>query len=478
MNIQKISLVIPCYNQSAVIYPSLQKIQAYLDQQRFAYEIIAVNDGSEDDTLKYLKQAQEDFGITVISYRDNRGKGAAIREGVARATGSVVGFLDADLAIPIEELDKFLESLARGKDITIASRFLSDSTVRIPVLFYRRILEKVFQMLRSIVLGNPAVRDTQCGFKFFTYEFAEKIFPKSKINRFAFDAELIFLAQKFGFSVEEIPIALQNPSKTSLRILRDSFSMAWDLLRVRLWEWRRAYNDLTIQVTFDDFGISQKANERILELLQRGLGDRVSVMTQGILTDEDTRALQSFPIALDLHLDRQDTIDEHRVLYGDFSQRLQSFIREYFIQPQDRNIESIWKTQIEKFRALFGALPDSLNSHEHVHFFPPYFRVAARLKKKYGIAALRSGKTRPLFQKVAFILAILGFWDRLLWGVPTHAQAKYVVSWDWIEHKKNALAYCAHWARRGKLEIIFHPERDREFAFLSRSQEVILLRKK
>ena len=124
----------------------------------------------------------------------------------------------------------------------IASRFIGKIKVLRPVLWYRSIMEKVFCLLRLIIVNNYGVKDTQCGFKVFKREAALKIFPLLTIQRFAFDTEIIFLAQKMGFSVKELPITLQNPPESHIRILRDSMNMFCDLLRIRWNDWTGKYN--------------------------------------------------------------------------------------------------------------------------------------------------------------------------------------------------------------------------------------------
>lgn len=466
MDYQKLSLIIPCYNQTAALYDNLKKIKAYLESNHFQYEIIAVDDGSQDDTLQGLLKAKAELGIIVLSYPENKGKGAAIKAGVKQATGALIGFLDADLAIPIEELPKFLDKLSQQSDIVIASRFLTDSTVRIPVLWYRRMLEKVFWTLRNVILGNQEVQDTQCGFKVFTRDFAKKVFHKSRINRFSFDAELIFLSKKFGFLVEEVPIALQNPPRTSVRILSDSVSMTWDLLKIRWLNWRREYNDQNMSITFDDFGISQKSNDRILDLLDRGIGDRVAVMIEGIISEPEIATLKRFPVSLDLHLDRGKSSRSQRVSLERLFPRLWDFLWQYLFQKQNQRIRDIWEVQVEKFRLLFSFTPQGINTHEHIHFFPPYFRIILSLQSRYQISFLRFGKVRPWFHRVAFILMLLGCLDKGIISDASGSKKKYLVSWDWIEKKKNPLEYCARLSRKGELELIFHPERDQEYAFL------------
>jgi len=150
-------------------------------------------------------------------------------------------FLDADLGIPVEELEKFLEEIDGGADIVIASRFVPGLKVMSPVLWHRKIMEKVFRLLRKVILNNWKIEDTQCGFKVFKKEVAKKIFAMATIERFAFDSEIMFIAKKFGYRVKELPVSLQNPTQSSVRILFDPLNMFFALLKIRAYDIRGKY---------------------------------------------------------------------------------------------------------------------------------------------------------------------------------------------------------------------------------------------
>lgn len=472
MHREKVSVVLPCYNQSQHIYKNLDHIRTYLESQDLDYELIAVNDGSTDSTEAELLRARDDFGITVISYPQNRGKGAAVKTGMARASGEYQGFFDTDLAIPIETLDSFLVSLRSGNDIAVASRFLKNSIVRIPVPFYRRILEKGFLFLRNLILNNEDVKDTQCGAKMFTRAVAKKIFPKITVNRFAFDAELIYLAKKFGFSVEEIPFSLQNPEQTSVRVLKDSLSMASDLIRVRIQDWIGKYDDeKKISLTYDDFGINGLCNERIIHLLELGIGDRVAILIHGTVGENERVALLRSQAALDIHLDRHPDLKTHVEPSVGLWKRVGRFLNEFF--SNNASIQDLWEEQIMKFQSVFGSIPQGINTHEHVHFFPPYFAVFQDMTNKYDAAYARFGSMGTLFHPTALVLSLLVTINRLFFATRGRDK-RYIVSWDWIKHKNDPWLYCRKLARRGEVEVIFHPERDEEFEYLTRHHQELL----
>lgn len=234
MREKSLSVVVPCYNESRTIYENIKKIHSYLSGVFEIFEIIAVNDGSKDDTLAELQKAQKEIPLKIIDNVINEGKGKVVKDGILASQNEIVMFLDADLGIPVEETEKFAAEIENGASLAIASRFVPGYRTNIPVLWYRKFMEKVFRLMRMVILNNYAVKDTQCGFKMFTREAARKIFPRLRIKRFAFDSEIIFIARKNGYKIKELPIALQNPPRSSVRIFRDPLNMALDLFKIRL----------------------------------------------------------------------------------------------------------------------------------------------------------------------------------------------------------------------------------------------------
>jgi len=239
----KISVITPCFNEGKNIRSNIKKIDDYLAPRFVSYEIIAVNDGSRDNTSEELTKLQDEIQLKVIDNAENQGKGGAVKDGVLASSdeNEVVMFLDSDLGIPIEELEKFIAEIGNGSDIVIASRFVPGLKVMRPVQPHRKLMEKAFRAIRMLITNNWKVKDTQCGFKVFRREAAMKIFPKVTVKRFAFDAEVMFLANKYGFKTKELPIHLQNPPSRSLRIFRDPINMIGDLLKIRMNDWKGKY---------------------------------------------------------------------------------------------------------------------------------------------------------------------------------------------------------------------------------------------
>jgi len=231
----EISVVVPCFNEEKTIYSNIKKINNYLSNYFREFEIIAVNDGSQDNTDKELQRAKLDFSkVVIIENALNTGKGKAVKDGMLKSRYEVVMFLDADLAIPIEETNKFVAEIENGYSLVIASRFVPGLKVIRPILWYRKYMEKIFRLIRMLIINNYNIHDTQCGFKVFSRRAAQDIFPLMTVERFAFDAEIVFIAEKFGYKIKELPVILQNPAASSVRIYRDSVNMLIDLVKIRI----------------------------------------------------------------------------------------------------------------------------------------------------------------------------------------------------------------------------------------------------
>jgi dolichyl-phosphate beta-glucosyltransferase len=241
MEKESISVIVPCYNEGKTIYQNLKKIHSYLAPRFETFEIIAVNDGSADVTVNEIKRAQKEIPIRLIDNSVNEGKGKVIKDGMLAAKNDIMMFLDADLGISIEELEKFIVEIENGYDIVIASRFVPGLKIRRPVLWYRKIMERIFRWMRMVIINQWTIKDTQCGFKVFKREVAVNIFSRMTVKRFAFDAEVIYIAKKFHYKIKELPIALQNPPNSHVRLFLDPVNMTLDLLRIRMNACRRIY---------------------------------------------------------------------------------------------------------------------------------------------------------------------------------------------------------------------------------------------
>jgi dolichyl-phosphate beta-glucosyltransferase len=232
------SIVIPAYNESARLGGTLAKVLAYVHRQGWDAEVIVVNDGSRDNTAGIVRDlAAKDPILQLVENPGNRGKGYSVRNGMLHSRGQIVIFSDADLSSPIEEAPKLLRALEAGADIAIGSRWLRAETQTQRQPLHRQLFGRIFNLLLRLTLGLK-FKDTQCGFKAFRRDAVDAIFPLQKIERWGFDPEILFLAHKFYFKVEEVPVAWGHSGGTRIHPIVDGSRMFMEMLHIR-------WNDLT-----------------------------------------------------------------------------------------------------------------------------------------------------------------------------------------------------------------------------------------
>ena len=227
------SIIIPAYDEGARIGATLGKVLAYVDERGWDAEVIAVDDGSRDNTAEIIRSyVEKNHRLRLLQNPGNRGKGYSVRNGIMHAQGEILLFSDADLSSPIEEAEKLFAAIKSGADVAIGSRWLRSDlqTQRQPL--YRQIFGRIFNLMLRITLGLN-FKDTQCGFKGFTRRAAKTIFPLQRIERWGFDPELLYLARRFGFKVAEVPVAWAHREGTRISPLRDGPRMFLEMLRIR-----------------------------------------------------------------------------------------------------------------------------------------------------------------------------------------------------------------------------------------------------
>jgi dolichyl-phosphate beta-glucosyltransferase len=236
-----ISVVIPAYNEAGRIGPTIEAISAYLRERRFDYEVIVVSDGSTDSTDSAVQTyAAKDAGVRLVSYHPNRGKGFAVRTGMLKARSDSVLLSDADLATPIAELETLEKHASKGLDVVVGSRALKESAIIGWRPWYRELSGKVFNKLVRL-LAVPNIRDSQCGFKYFKNGSAATIFSAARANGFGFDVEALYLAKKLGYNIGEVAVSWKNSPLTKVSVLRDTFPMICEIVRVRINDWKKRY---------------------------------------------------------------------------------------------------------------------------------------------------------------------------------------------------------------------------------------------
>jgi len=227
------SIVIPAYNESGRLRPTLDKLLAYADHEHWDMEILVVNDGSRDNTAGIVREyASAHPQVVLVENPGNRGKGYSVRNGMLHARGDICLFTDADLSSPIGEAQKLFDAIGAGADIAIGSRWLRADlqTERQPL--YRQLFGRIFNLVLRMFLGLNFA-DTQCGFKALRRAAAQRIFPLQQIERWGFDPEILFLARRLGFSVKEVPVVWAHSEGTRLSPFRDGVRMFGEVLRIR-----------------------------------------------------------------------------------------------------------------------------------------------------------------------------------------------------------------------------------------------------
>jgi dolichyl-phosphate beta-glucosyltransferase len=227
------SIVIPAYNESARLGATLERVLEYVHSQKWDAEVVVVNDGSRDNTAEIVRTfAAKDSILRLVENPGNRGKGYSVRNGMLHARGRIVLFSDADLSSPIEEAPKLLAALDAGADIAIGSRWLRAETQTQRQPLHRQIFGRIFNLMLRLTL-RLKFKDTQCGFKAFKQSAVQAIFPLQKIERWGFDPEILFLARKLGFKVEEVPVAWGHSGGTRINPLVDGSRMFFEMLHIR-----------------------------------------------------------------------------------------------------------------------------------------------------------------------------------------------------------------------------------------------------
>ncbi len=239
-----LSVVIPAYNEERRLLDTLVRVHDYLSHRDFSFEILVVDDGSADGTARIVDRfAQEHDGVRLIRNDRNRGKGYSVQHGVLSAWGRDILFSDADLSTPIEECERLLPCISSGEyDIAIGSRAMAESNLELRQPFYREWMGRTFNRIVQHLTVRGIV-DTQCGFKAFRGDVARQLFRKQTLTGFAFDVEILFLAQKAGFKIMEVPITWRNSADSRLNPVRDSLRMLREVMIIRLNDWRGVYEE-------------------------------------------------------------------------------------------------------------------------------------------------------------------------------------------------------------------------------------------
>jgi dolichyl-phosphate beta-glucosyltransferase len=228
-----LSLILPAYNEVARIRQAVEQTRSYLDQRRISHEIIVAADGGDGTREVVADMARYDPRLSVLGGVERGGKGRAIRLGVQRAAGQIIGFADADFKTPIEEVDKLLPWLGEGYDIVIGSRGVAESRIENPQPLYRQLGSRCFALAMHLLLGLWHIHDTQCGFKFFRAPVARDLFRRQRIDGYMFDVEILHLAELSGYHIKEVGVRWRDDGDSRLQLLAGNWRNMIDILRVR-----------------------------------------------------------------------------------------------------------------------------------------------------------------------------------------------------------------------------------------------------
>ncbi len=235
-------VVVPAFDEEESIGTTVEELEAYLGSTGLAYEILVVDDGSRDGTAEIVRARQkQNAAIRLLSLGRNQGKGAAVRRGVAEARGEVVAFIDADLPYELQNLGNAIALVQSGTaEVAIGGRDLPESERDVSYPPLRAFLGRTFSLIVRALLV-PDVPDTQCGLKAFSANAAKLLFSESRLRGFGFDFEVLFLARKYGFRIERVPVSMSHRHASKVRLVADSLRMFGDVIRVRYWNRKQLY---------------------------------------------------------------------------------------------------------------------------------------------------------------------------------------------------------------------------------------------
>ena len=229
----EVSIVIPAYNEAKRLGKTLDHVLRCARERNWHAEVLVVDDGSTDETAQVVQHWREQHHeLFLLENPANCGKGFSVRNGLLQAAGAVVMFTDADLSAPIEEAELLFQAIAEGADVAIGSRWLDKKRQTEHQPLYRRFFGRCYNRLTRTVMGLP-YKDTQCGFKAFRREAAQSIFRLQTIERWGFDPEILFIAQKLGLNVVEVPVTWGHDERSRISYLRDGMHMLREMAQIR-----------------------------------------------------------------------------------------------------------------------------------------------------------------------------------------------------------------------------------------------------
>ncbi len=240
MSVPFLSIIIPAHNEEGRLPQTLEQVFAFLGQQSYQSEVLVIENGSTDRTFEIAQEYARQHPSLRVIHEEGRGKGLAVHRGMFEARGQYRLMCDADLSMPVDEINKFLPPALGDFDVAIASRE-AHGAVRYNEPFYRHLGGRGINLIiRALIL--PGLDDTQCGFKCFRAQAAEELFKYQTLFGWSFDIELLFLAKRHKYRVAEIPIHWYYRSESKVNALRDATRMIGDIFRIHVNAWRGRYD--------------------------------------------------------------------------------------------------------------------------------------------------------------------------------------------------------------------------------------------
>lgn len=236
-----LSIVVPAYNEEKKINSTFSRLERFFSQKDYIVEYVFVEDGSSDATLEILKNMEKAKpGIVKILVNEkNMGKGYSIKRGMLASSGDYVLFMDVDMATPLQTFTEF-EKYLGDYDIVMGSRWCLEANIRIPQPFIRKCMGHVFYALvKTLYLKN--VTDTNCGFKCYRKNVANDIFSRQMLRGWGFDVEILYIAQKRGYRIKEVPVVWAHGRGSKVNLLKVPFLTLAELIRIKINDWNGCY---------------------------------------------------------------------------------------------------------------------------------------------------------------------------------------------------------------------------------------------
>jgi dolichyl-phosphate beta-glucosyltransferase len=236
-----LSVVIPIYNEAARLRQTLEEVGRHLGATGQDFEIVCSDDGSTDGSPAIAREMAAELPLRLLVAPRNEGKGAAVVRGMLAASGDPVFFFDVDLSTPLAEIDRFLPFFTEDRaDVVIGTRKHRDATIQRYQPWYRVWLGLGYTRLVHWMTGTR-LSDYTCGFKAFRRAAAQEIFSRSRVHGWSFDAEILFLAHRLGYRIQEIPVTWADDPDSKVRLLRAISGSFVELLQIRLHQLRGHY---------------------------------------------------------------------------------------------------------------------------------------------------------------------------------------------------------------------------------------------